>query len=311
MKNLTKAPRNRTIDITTEEKLITQQKLHKLTKNTSVEEITNKTINQDLFEAVNFLPENFVDLLFIDPPYNLTKTFNSTIFKESNDLAYETWLNSWLTKIIKTLKKTASIYVCCDWKSSAPVYNVLKKHFIVRNRITWEREKGRGSKTNWKNCTEDIWFATNSNDYYFNPEAVKLKKKVIAPYKDEVGKPKDWETDSGGKYRLTYPSNIWTDITIPFWSMPENTEHPTQKPEKLIAKIILASSKPGDFVFDPFLGTGTTSVTAKKLGRKYFGIEIDEYYCLLAEKRLGLADKDSKIQGYSDNVFWERNSHNI
>ena len=96
-----------------------------------------------------------------------------------------------------------------------------------------------------------------------NVDMVKLRRKVVAPYKIN-GQPKDWSKEKDGNYRLTYPSNIWTDISIPFWSMPENTDHPTQKPEKLIAELILASSKEGDFVFDPFLGSGTTAVVAKK-----------------------------------------------
>lgn len=113
---------------------------------------------------------------------------------------------------------------------------------------------------------------------------------------------------SEGNFRDTHPSNFWSDLTVPFWSMPENTDHPTQKPEKLLAKIILASSDPGDVVFDPFLGSGTTSVVAKKLNRQYFGVEIDELYCCFAEKRLKIADNDKNIQGYSDGVFWERNT---
>jgi site-specific DNA-methyltransferase (adenine-specific) len=90
--------------------------------------------------------------------------------------------------------------------------------------------------------------------------------------------------------------------------MPENTHHPTQKSEKLLARLLLASTHPGDQVFDPFAGSGTTCVVAKKLGRQYLGIELDEDYCLLAEKRLELADQDSTIQGYADGVFWERNT---
>ena len=115
---------------------------------------------------------------------------------------------------------------------------------------------------------------------------VKLRRKVLAPYKDEKRNPKDWKQNDEGNFRDTYPSNIWNDISVPFWSMPENTDHPTQKPEKLLAKIILASTNKGDIVFDPFLGSGTTAVVAKKLGRKYVGVEVDEYYCCLAEKRL-------------------------
>ena len=91
--------------------------------------------------------------------------------------------------------------------------------------------------------------------------------------------------------------------------MPENTAHPTQKPEKLIAKLILASSDPGSTVLDPFLGSGTTSVTAKKLGRHYIGIEENEQYCVWTEKRLEMADNDTSIQGYTDGVFWERNTN--
>jgi site-specific DNA-methyltransferase (adenine-specific) len=90
--------------------------------------------------------------------------------------------------------------------------------------------------------------------------------------------------------------------------MPENTIHPTQKPEKLLAKIILASTNEGDFVFDPFLGSGTTAVVSKKLNRKFCGVEINDYYCCLAEKRLELAEVDKSIQGYEDGVFWERNT---
>jgi site-specific DNA-methyltransferase (adenine-specific) len=90
--------------------------------------------------------------------------------------------------------------------------------------------------------------------------------------------------------------------------MAENTAHPTQKSEKLIAKLILASTQPQDFVFDPFLGSGTTSVVAKKLGRRYLGIDLDEEYCLLAEHRLERAEQESTIQGWVDGVFWERNT---
>ena len=102
--------------------------------------------------------------------------------------------------------------------------------------------------------------------------------------------------------------NFWDDISIPYWSMPENTEHPTQKPEKLIAKLILASCPKNGIVLDPFVGSGTTSVVAKKLGRNYVGIEINEEYCCWTEKRLDIAEHNREIQGYSSGVFWERNT---
>ena len=210
--------------------------------------------------------------------------------------------------LLKPLKSTASVYICGDWRSAVAIQSVAEKYLIVRNRITWEREKGRGAKANWKNCAEDIWYCTVSNTYTFNVDAVKLKRRVVAPYTDENGQPKDWDKTHNGNYRLTHPSNLWTDLTVPFWSMPENTDHPTQKPEKLLAKIILASSNPGDMVLDPFLGSGTTSVVAKKLRRRYVGVEIDSMYCCLAEKRLAQAKDNQAIQGYADGVFWERNA---
>jgi len=308
MSKTVKAPFNRSLSISKEEisKLIKQ--LLKIDKPVKAEKLYGKIIHQDIFDAINFMPDHFVDLLFVDPPYNLRKKFNGSVFKEMELQAYERWLDSWLKEMKRILKPDASIYICGDWKSSPAIYNIACKYFIVQNRITWEREKGRGSKHNWKNCSEDIWFFTVSDKFTFNIEDIKIKRKVLAPYKTDNGKPKDWQNDGEDNFRVTHPSNIWTDITVPFWSMPENTEHPTQKPEKLLAKIILASSNPGDLIFDPFLGSGTTAVTAKKLGRNFSGVEIDELFCCLTAKRLELAEKDKTIQGYDDGIFWERNT---
>ena len=303
-----RAPRNQTLDLNEREKAKYKRRLVKIDSPVSVAAILDKTIQQDVFDVLDYLPDKFIDLVFVDPPYNLNKTFNLTTFRKMESQKYEKWLDTWMSKIIKLLKPTASIYICGDWKSSGAVFNVAQRYFKIQNRITFEREKGRGAKANWKNSSEDIWFCTVSNDYYFDVNAVKIKRKVLAPYRDNAGHAKDWNEEKNGKYRLTYPSNIWTDITIPFWAMSENTDHPTQKPEKLVAKIILASSKPKQVVFDPFLGSGTTSVVAKKLGRNYVGIELDEDYSCLAEKRLEIADSDKTIQGYSDGIFWERNT---
>ena len=303
-----RAPLNRTLTLSNAEIIKLNDNLLLLDKNIPVKLLINKIINQDLFDVINYLPDNFVDLLFIDPPYNLYKKYNSNQFNEMEDEDYKTWIDSWLSKIRKILKPTASVYICADWKSSLAVASVASKYFKLRNRITWEREKGRGAKKNWKNCIEDIWFFTVSDDYTFNLDDVKLRRKVMAPYKDLEGKPKDWKVKDNKSFRDTFPSNIWTDISIPFWSMPENTDHPTQKPEKLLAKIILSATDKNDFVFDPFAGSGTTPVVAKKLGRKYCGVEVDNYFCCLAEKRLLIAEKNKSIQGYNEKVFWERNT---
>lgn len=306
--NTPKTKRNKTIELSAEEIFEFNKSLLHLSKFASIDQILDKTIHQDLFTVFEFLPDHFADLIVADPPYNLSKSFNSSGFKQRSLIEYQKWLELWIPKLKRLLKPDGSIYICGDWNSSAALHVVLDKHFIIRNRITWEREKGRGSKQNWKNSSEDIWFATNGMQFTFNVDAVKVKRKVLAPYTKDGGKPKDWENTDQGRFRVTHPSNLWTDLTVPFWSMPENTIHPTQKPEKLLAKLILASSNKGDIVFDPFLGSGTTSVVAKKLGRHFVGVESDEYYCCLAEKRLQLAENNHRIQGYTDGHFWERNT---
>jgi site-specific DNA-methyltransferase (adenine-specific) len=308
--NQIRAPRNRTLTITDEERLRYEPRLLRLKSPSCLDELLGRTICQSVFEVLPLLPSSTVDLLLADPPYNLNKTFNVASFRNVPIEDYEHWLDSWIAPIVRLLKPGASIYICGDWRSSSAIQRVCERYFIVRNRITWEREKGRGAETNWKNCSEDIWFCTMGQSYTFNVGSVKLKRRIIAPYTDADGQPKGWENDESGRYRLTYPSNLWTDVTVPFWSMPENTDHPTQKPEKLVAKIVLASSNENDVVFDPFLGSGTTSVVAKKTKRRFFGVEVDPLYCCLAEKRLGRADENTTIQGYSEGVFWERNTLN-
>jgi len=303
----TRATNNRTITVAEDEKPLLRSFIT-LPDQINGTELQDTIINADLFDVIDLVPDEVADLIIIDPPYNLTKDFNGNTFSARSSDDYESYLRTWFPKVCGKLKPTGSLYLCGDWKCTATLQKVMSEHLTILNRITWQREKGRGAKANWKNSMEDIWFGVKDpHAYYFNVEAVKLKRRVIAPYRVD-GKPKDWDESTDGNFRLTYPSNFWDDISIPFWSMPENTDHPTQKPEKLYAKLILASSKPGDVIFDPFMGSGTAAVTAKKLGRHYLGVELNEEYCLWAAKRLQMAESDSAIQGYSDGVFWERNT---
>jgi site-specific DNA-methyltransferase (adenine-specific) len=262
----------------------------------------------DCLAALPRLPHASVDLLIADPPYNLDKDFGEREGVRMSDEEYEAFTAAWLEACLPLLKPTASAYVCCDWRGGAAMQRALARRLVVRNRITWEREKGRAAARNWKSASEDVWFATASGDYSFDAAAVRLRRRVRAPYRGSQGEPRDWDEGPDGKLRDTAASNLWTDIVVPFWSMPENTSHPTQKPEKLVAKLVLASSRPGDLVLDPFLGSGTTAVVAAKLGRRFVGIEADPEHCLAALRRLELAESERRIQGYEDGIFWERNS---
>lgn len=303
-----KAKNNRTLTINEEEMPLLRQFLTLPGELSKIFTFNDLLVNADLLEVIDLIPDEIADLIIIDPPYNLTKDFNGKTFSARSDQAYRAYLRTWFHKVCQKLKPDGSVYLCGDWKCTSSLQSVMAEEVTVLNRITWQREKGRGAKLNWKNAMEDVWFGVkNPKNYYFNVEAVKIKRRVLAPYRIE-GKPKDWEETEDGNFRVTYPSNFWDDISVPFWSMPENTNHPTQKPEKLYAKLILASSREGDVIFDPFMGSGTAPVVAQKLGRHYIGVEINEEYCLWAAKRLKMAEQDPSIQGYVDGVFWERNS---
>lgn len=302
-----KAKRNKTIDLTVEAGQDYLARCVRIAEQADLATVLDKTILGDSFAVLPLLPRESVDLLIVDPPYNLDKDFHGSKFSHTSEASYADFTERWVSAVKPLLKPNATVYVCCDWQSSSVIYSVLQKHFHIRNRITWQREKGRGAQNNWKNGMEDIWFATVGRDYTFHIDAVMQRRRVLAPYRTD-GKPKDWEETAEGNFRNTCPSNFWDDISIPYWSMPENTAHPTQKPEKLLAKLILASSDPGGLVLDPFAGSGSTAVTAKKLGRHFMGIEQNEQYCVWAEKRLELAEADPTIQGYADGVFWERNT---
>lgn len=303
-----KAPNNRTLTVAPDEVAALKERIVSSNSLPDAAEFRNLLINADLMQVIDNIPDGVADLIIIDPPYNLTKNFNGTTFTARSQSEYEAYLHTWFSKVCRKLKPHGSLYLCGDWKCTSALQTVMQEELTVLNRITWQREKGRGAQRNWKNSMEDIWFGVKDPDnYFFNVDAVKVRRKVLAPYKDN-GKPKDWEATEQGNFRTTCPSNFWDDISVPFWSMPENTDHPTQKPEKLYAKLILASSKPGDVIFDPFMGSGTACVVAKKLDRRYIGVEINQEYCLWAAKRILMADSNPTIQGYADGVFWERNS---
>jgi site-specific DNA-methyltransferase (adenine-specific) len=301
-----RAPRNRTLTLTNSDRQRLRQRL--VTPGAPIPLTNGVIILGDCLDVINHLPHESVDLLFLDPPYNLTKSFGTVAFTQRPVEDYTEWLSLVLGSLRPLLKSSASVYICGDWHTSSSIFVAASKYFTVRSRITWEREKGRGASRNWKNCSEDIWFCTVTDHYVFNVDKVKLRRKVLAPYRTIDRRPKDWASTERGNYRDTHPSNFWTDITIPFWSMPENTDHPTQKSEKLLARLMLASTDEGHLVLDPFLGSGTTAVVARKLKRHCIGIEACEEYCLLAERRLELANEDLSIQGYTDGVFWDRNT---
>lgn len=307
---MSKSPRNKTIDFSLDDAPanILDPILHESSQLDVLSKVIDQTINGDSFKVLKQIPDQIADLAIVDPPYNLNKKYDGLNFKKMSDHDYQEYTQLWINSLLPKLKPYASLYVFADWQTSIAMAPVLERNFTIKNRITWQREKGRGSLTNWKNGMEDIWFLTRDpHNYTFNVNQVKQRRQVIAPYRVD-GQARDWEETANGRFRDTMPSNFWDDISIPYWSMPENTGHPTQKPEKLLAKVILASSNPGDLVLDPFAGTGSSLVTAKKLGRHFIGIEQSLLYTAWGEYRLQHSANGDSIQGYTDGVFWERNT---
>lgn len=297
------SPRNKTIRLTEEE---TQRQLCRCVfPRGRIVDYADKVVCADLFEAAPLLPRGIADLIIADPPYNLTKSYGESRFCRRSEAEYAEFTEKWLDAVIPLLKADGTMYVCCDLFSGMIIAPILAKKLVVRNRITWQREKGRGADKNWKNALEDIWFCTAGEEYRFNLDEVKQLKKVVAPYRKD-GKPRDWFDVGGERVRLTCPSNFWDDVTVPYWSMEENTSHPAQKSEKLLAKLILASSDKGDLVLDPFGGSGSSAVAAKKLGRLYLTVEREREYCALAAYRLSRAREGGRIQGMENGVFFPR-----
>ena len=182
MKNKERAKNNRTLTLLIEEIESLKSKL--ATEETLKEnpDVLNKTLNGDVLKMLEFVPDNFADLIIIDPPYNLTKNFNGFKFNSRSDESFDEYLETWFPQVCKKLKPNGSLYMCGDWKCTSSLQRAIEKELSILNRITWQREKGRGAKSNWKNGMEDIWFAVkNPKDYYFDVESVKMKRKVIAP----------------------------------------------------------------------------------------------------------------------------------
>ena len=207
--NKTRAGRNRTLTVSEEEASHLKKQILYSKDLPSNTDLIDRIINGDIFDVIQYIPDGIADLIIVDPPYNLSKDFNSSKFSAMSKEKYMDYIRSWLNLVCRKLKHNGTLYMCGDWKCSAAQQQVIEEELTILNRITWQREKGRGASSNWKNAMEDIWFAVkNKNEYYFNVEAVKMKRKVIAPYR-ENGIPKDWEATKDGNFRITCPSNFW------------------------------------------------------------------------------------------------------
>lgn len=253
------------------------------------EKANHKIILGDALKVLSKeIPDNSVDLIFTDPPYNIGKNFNGRKDKWESNEAYLQWCYQWLDLCIKKLKATGSFYVMASTQSM-PFFDVyLRDKIEILSRIIWYYDSsGVQAKNYYGSLYEPILFCVkDKNNYTFNSEDILIEAKTgsqrkLIDYRKSV--PQVYSSKK-------IPGNVWEFPRVRY-RMGEYEEHPTQKPISLLERIITASSNQGDLVLDPFSGTFTTSFTAKGLSRRSIGIEIEEEYVKIGLRRLEILDK--------------------
>ena len=237
------------------------------------------------------IPDNSVDLIFVDPPYNIGKNFAGFQDRWSSDAEYVKWCCRWLDECIKKLKSTGSLYVMTSTQAMPYLDIYLRDKMYVLSRIIWSYDSsGVQAKKYYGSLYEPLLFCVNDKNHYtFNASDILVEaktgaKRKLIDYRKAV--PTVYNTKK-------VPGNVWYLPRVRY-RMPEYEEHPSQKPEALLERIIEASSNLGDLILDPFSGTFTTSVVAKKLGRQSVGIELQKDYVKIGIRRLKI---DNSFEG--------------
>ena len=248
--------------------------------------MTNFIYNGDCLEYMKTLPDESVDLIITDPPYNIGKKYNAEFKDRMRFEEYIEWCKKWLSECFRILKKGGSFYLFNYPRNNAYLMPFIDKHLTFKRWMTWHYPTNTGhSKTNYTRSQHSILFYTKGNVKTFN------KDDIAEPYKNPEDKRIKKLIAEGSKGRAPYDVfqfNIVKNVSK------EKTPHVCQLPVKLIKIFVKASSNQGDIVFDPFMGSGTTAVAAKSLGRRYLGCEISKEYCKIIEERLKKTQKPLK-----------------
>ncbi len=232
---------------------------------------TNFFICGDACEEMSKLPDACIDLVVADPPYNLGKDYgNNQDLKAWHE--YESFTRAWLAQAVRVLKPTGTLYVFMGVRFISKLFIILEEEFGLQFNgwITWHYTQGMGRKTGFSPRHEDILYFTKSHDYTFNLDEIRVPQKYFRERNNMAG---------------ANPGDVW-EFSHVHYSNPEREEHPTQKPEALLDRVIRASSSPNDVVLDPFVGTGTTCRVANVLGRNWIGIDINPKYTEMSQRRI-------------------------
>jgi len=259
----------------------------------------------DVLNVLSKLPSSFVDLVFADPPYNIGKKFGDFHDRWASEDDYAEWAYKWLDQCIRVLKPTGSLYVMTSTQAM-PYFDIfLQKKLTIMSRIVWHYDSSGVQAKNYFGSTyEPILFCVKDADAYtFNAEAIKVEAKTgaqrkLIDYRKPV--PAQYNTQK-------IPGNVWNFHRVRY-RMPEYEDHPSQKPEALLERVILASSDTGQTVLDPFAGAFTTPAVAKRLGRKSVSIESQEKYIKIGLRRvLGRTQLNGELLSPPDKTYERKN----
>ncbi|MDR2104776.1 MAG: adenine-specific DNA-methyltransferase [Deferribacteraceae bacterium] len=247
------------------------------------EENGHVLINSDVFDGLNTIPDSSVDLIFVDPPYNIGKNFNTIKDRWETDTDYLNWSYNWIDLCIKKLKRSGSLYIMTSTQFISYYDIYIRQKLTILSRIVWYYDSsGVQAKKYFGSLYEPILFCVkDTKNYCFNNDEIRVEAKTGAKRKLI-----DYRKPVPTQYNSTkVPGNVWEFPRVRY-RMEEYENHPTQKPIALLERIIKASSNEGDIVLDPFSGTFTTSFVCEKLGRKSIGIEIDKIYYQIGLRRV-------------------------
>lgn len=257
--------------------------------NIDLEKYTNTNgciFHGDALEVLKQIPNETVDLVFVDPPYNIGKDFAGRKDKWKTEEDYLNWCYKWIDLCLAKLKPNGSIYLMTSTQFMPYFDLYVRNKVTILSRIVWAYDSsGVQAKKYFGSMYEPILYCVkNKNNYTFNAKDVLVEAKTGSQRKlidYRKNPPQPYKTEK-------VPGNVW-DFARVRYRMEEYENHPTQKPISLLERIIKASSNVGDVVLDPFCGTFTTCYVAQKLNRHFIGIEIQEDYFKIGLRRLKLA----------------------
>jgi site-specific DNA-methyltransferase (adenine-specific) len=245
----------------------------------------NRIFCEDALTGMVRIPNASVDLILTDPPYGLGKDYGN----DSDKLAsaeYLCWTQAWIDAALPKLKPNGSLYIFLTWRYAPEIFVMLKQRMTMANEIIWDRRVPSmgGSTRRYSSVHDTIGFFVNAKDYYFDLDAIRIA------YDTATKKARSRAIFVGAKWlEVGYnPKDVWS-VSRLHREHAEREAHPTQKPLEIIDRMIKASCPPGGMVFDPFMGSGTTAVSAQRCGREFVGFELNPVYCEMIHQRLDMS----------------------